>query len=153
MFTLYYTSGSPTFFTCVPLGSPFPLIVPSILGKMFVIIIVVVISNLDVVTVLHCWHTCLFPPFFTRFRVPLNVLVCTPKGMRTPVWESLYYTYLKWGWRSTNQLEVSHIEFQQKYTVGLWTEYMSLFMVSRKVGCIKKSTLIWQLHPPPPKKF
>jgi len=34
---------------------------------------------------------CLFPPLFNFFRLPLNVLVRTPDGTRTPGWESLLY--------------------------------------------------------------
>jgi hypothetical protein len=59
------------------------------ISKIYVIDIADVVSNLYVVTVLHSWRVCLFPPLFNFFRVSLNVLVHTPGGTHTPAWKSL----------------------------------------------------------------
>jgi len=55
---------------------------------MFVINIVSVISNL------YCLTLLMYVPFsaiIQFFLAPVNVLVCTHGGMRTPGWESLLY--------------------------------------------------------------
>jgi hypothetical protein len=57
---------------------------------MFVINIVV-ISNVYVETVNKWPNNGIFLPLFHFFRIPLNVLVCTPWGTHTPGWESLAY--------------------------------------------------------------
>ena len=72
------------FFTCVPLGALFfhlraswrPISINCTLhiSKMFVITTFAVISNLYVVTV---------NKLFNIFRLPLNILVRTPEGMRS----------------------------------------------------------------------
>jgi hypothetical protein len=62
---------------------------------MFVIIIVAVISNLYIVTVLHCLRMCLFPPLFDFFTYPLMSWFVLLGVQVPPGWESLYYNYLK----------------------------------------------------------
>jgi hypothetical protein len=60
---------------------------------MFVINIVAVISNLYVDVCAFLLHYSIF------FRVPLDVLVRTPGGTRTPVWESMVYGMVKFQYK------------------------------------------------------
>ena len=57
---------------------------------MFIINTVAVISNLYVATVNKLPNNVPFPAIIQIFRLPLNILVRTPGGTRTPGWESLF---------------------------------------------------------------
>ena len=78
----------PTFFHWRTPWQPISINCTLHISKMFVINVVAVISNLSCLTLLTYVP---FSPLFNFFRVPLNILVRTPGGTRTPSWESLPY--------------------------------------------------------------